>query len=429
MRPLRIKASAYPISSSNIQGLQEMTDTEIEQYYAAILTKDFADNTDGTGTAELNVTTDASGSGTTIGTATDTKRDDAVGTHPTDGASSTVTTYTAKQVETAASESITNRPLGYESSGTVGMHEFTDSELDSDILDKVVDDFVAQGDYTIGQYKLATSTPSGGTWTARYTLTDTEVDGDSVAHYIWQKTAPTTSANSNYKPLKVTGGGAGVQEMTVAEMEQIVPNMRNYMISSGKGKYVLQASAPGSGTWVDQGSFTDTRKEVASQNYTGAYAGSYTGSYTGGYSGAKNYAGTYTGTSAYAGGYSGAKNYAGTYTGTSNYAGGYSGSYTGGYAANYAGYAGTSYSGTYSGTYTGYYTGAKNYTGYYTGTSTYAGSYTGAKNYTGYYTGTSAYSGSYSGSYTGYYSGTYAGDTIQDTSENVATVRLWLRTA
>ena len=389
MRPLRIKASAYPVSSSNIQGLQEMTDTEIEQYYAAILTKDFADNTDGTGTAELNVTTDASGSGTTIGTATDTKRDDAVGTHPTDGASSTVTTYTAKQVETTASESITNRPLGYESSGTVGMHEFTDSELDSDILDKVVDDFVAQGDYTIGQYKLATSTPSGGTWTARYTLTDTEVDGDSVAHYIWQKTAATTSANANYKPLKVTGGGAGVQEMTVAEMEQIVPNMRNYMISSGKGKYVLQASAPGSGTWVDQGSFTDTRKEVASQNYTGAYAGSYTGSYTGGYSGAKNYAGTYTG--------------------TSNYAGGYSGSYTGSYAANYAGYAGTSYSGSYTGTYTGYYQGAKNYTGYYTGTS--------------------AYSGSYSGTYTGYYSGTYAGDTIQDSSENVATVRLWLRTA
>jgi hypothetical protein len=409
MRPLRIKASAYPVSSSNIQGLQEMTDTEIEQYYAAILTKDFADNTDGTGTAELNVTTDASGSGTTIGTATDTKRDDAVGTHPTDGASSTVTTYTAKQVETTASESITNRPLGYESSGTVGMHEFTDSELDADILDKVVDDFVAQGDYTIGQYKLATSTPSGGTWTARYTLTDTEVDGDSVAHYIWQKTAPTTSPNANYKPLKVTGGGAGVQEMTVAEMEQIVPNMRNYMISSGKGKYVLQASAPGSGTWVDQGSFTDTRKEVTSQNYTGAYSGTYTGSYTGNYTGAKNYAGTYTGTSAYAGGYSGAKNYAGTYTGTSNYAGGYSGNYTGSYAANYAGYAGTSYSGTYTGTYTGYYTGAKNYTGYYTGTS--------------------AYSGSYSGSYTGYYSGTYAGDTIQDSSENVATVRLWLRTA
>ena len=429
MRPLRIKASSYPVSSSNLQGLQEMTDTEIEQYYSAILTKEIADNTDGTGTVELNVTTDASGSGTTIGTATDTKRDDAVGTHPTDGASSTVTTYTAKQVETVVSESITNRPLGYESSGTVGMHEFTDSELDTDILDKVADDLCAQGDYTIGQYKLSTSSPAGGTWTARYTLTDTEVDGDSINYYIWQKTTATTSANANYKPLKVTGGGAGVQEMTVAEMEQIVPNMRNYMISSGKGKYVLQAAAPGSGTWVDQGSFTDTRKEVASQNYTGSYAGSYTGPYTGAYTGAKNYAGSYTGAKSYAGSYVGTSGYSGTYTGTSGYSGTYSGSYTGPYQANYAGYAGTAYSGTYSGSYTGYYTGAKNYTGYYTGAKTYGGTYVGTSNYAGTYTGTSAYSGTYSGTYTGYYSGTYAGDTIQDTSENVATVKLWLRTA
>ncbi len=426
MRPLRIKASAYPVSSSNLQGLQEMTDAEIEQYYSAILTKDFADNTDGSGTAEININ---GGSGTTIGTATDTKRDDAVGTHPTDGASSTVTTYTAKQIETAASESITNRPLGYVSSGTVGVHEFDDTELDTDILDKVVDDFVAQGDYTIGQYKLSTSSPSGGTWTSRYTLANTEVDGTTTNYYIWQKTTATSSAVDNYKPLKVTGGGAGVQEMTVAEMEQIVPNLRNYMISSGKGKYVLQAAAPGSGTWVDQGSFIDTKKEVAAQNYTGAYSGTYTGSYTGGYTGAKNYAGNYTGAKNYAGSYVGTSGYSGTYTGTSGYAGNYSGNYTGNYAADYDGYAGTTYSGTYTGTYTGYYTGAKNYTGYYTGAKTYGGTYTGTSAYAGTYTGTSAYSGSYSGNYTGYYSGTYSGDTIQSSNENVSTVKLWLRTA
>ena len=426
MRPLRIKASAYPVSSGNLQGLQEMTDTEIEQYYSAILTLDFADNTDGSGTAEININ---GGTGTSIGTATDTKRDDAVGTHPTDGASSTVTTYTAKQIETAASESITNRPLGYVSSGTVGMHEFDDTELDTDILDKVVDDFVAQGDYTVGQYKLSTSTPSGGTWTSRYSLVNTEVDGTTTTYYIWQKTAPTTAAVSNYKPLKVTGGGAGVQEMTVAEMEQIVPNLRNYMISSGKGKYVLQAAAPGSGTWVDQGSFIDTKKEVAAQNYTGTYEGTYTGSYTGGYTGAKNYAGTYTGAKSYAGSYVGTSGYSGTYTGTSGYSGTYSGSYTGNYAANYSGYAGTSYQGTYAGSYTGYYTGAKNYTGYYTGAKTYGGTYVGTSNYAGTYTGTSAYSGTYSGSYTGYYSGTYSGDTIQSSNETVSTVKLWLRTA
>jgi len=428
MRPLRIKASAYPVSSENLQGLQEMTDTEIEQYYSAILTKDFADNHDGTNTGEINI----GGSGTTIGTATDTKRDDAVGTHPTDGASSTVTTYTAKQVETTVSESVTNRPLGYVSSGTVGIHEFDDTEIDTDILDKVADDFVAQGNYTIGQYSLNAATPSGGTWTSRYTITDTQVDGTTANMYIWQKTAATTAAVTNYKPLKVKDSGAGVQEMTVAEMEQKMPNFRNYLISSGKGKYVLQTAAPGSGTWVqqgDSGGFTDTKKDVASQNYTGAYAGSYTGGYTGGYTGAKNYGGTYTGTSAYAGSYTGAKSYAGAYSGTSGYSGTYTGTYTGNYAADYSGYAGTSYAGDYVGNYTGSYVGAKSYTGYYTGTSAYAGSYTGAKNYAGTYTGTSAYSGTYSGTYTGYYSGTYAGDTIKSSSSTASTVKLWLRTA
>ena len=45
MRPLKIKASSYPVSASNFQGLQEMTDTEIEQYYSATLLKDFSEST------------------------------------------------------------------------------------------------------------------------------------------------------------------------------------------------------------------------------------------------------------------------------------------------------------------------------------------------------------------------------------------------
>ena len=404
MRPLRIKASSYPVSSSNFQGLQEMTDTEIEQYYSAILLKDFADNTDGTGVGELNVTTDGSGSGTTIGSVTDTKRDDAIGTHPTDGATTNVNVYTFKQVNSTASESITNRPLGYESSGTIGIHEFTDSELDTDILDKVLGDLVAQGNYVTGQYTLAGSAPSGGTWTSRYTLVDTQVDETKATKYVWQKTAATTAAASDYKPLKLDG--TSVKEMSVAEMEQIVPNMRNRITDSTIGTYALQATAPASGTWVQQGeAFTDTRHEVGSQNYTGNYSGNYTG----GYSGAKTYTGSYSGN------YTGA--YTGNYTGSSNYAGTYSGSYSGSYQADYAGYAGTSYAGTYSGNYTGYYSGAKTYTGYYSGT--YAGTYAGD------YVGTSSYAGTYTGTYTGY----FAGDTVLTSEETVSTVKLWLKTA
>ena len=427
MRPLRIKASAYPVSSSNFQGLQEMTDTEIEQYISAIITKDFADNTDGSGTAELNVTTDGSGAGTTIGSVTDTKRDDAIGTHPTDGATSNVNVYTAKQVTAAASESITNRMVGYETSGNVGINEFTDAELDTDIIDKVIADMVGLGNYTVGQYHLSTSAPSGGTWTARYTLVDTQVDETEDTKYIWQKTAATSSAVDNYKPCKVEGSN-GIKEMTVAEMEQIVPNFRNRIVENfattqGVGTYKLQSGAPSeTGTWTQMGDeFKDTRQEVGSQNYTGAYAGSYSGTYTGGYTGAKVYAGAYSGsyTGSYTGAYTGTSAYAGSYTGN------YTGNYTGGYQRFFSGYSGGffsgTYAGTYTGTYTGYYTGAKNYSG------TYSGAYSGS--YTGYYTGTSSYAGTYSGTYTGYYSGTYAGDTILSSEEDVSSVKLWLRTA
>ena len=267
MIPLRIKSSAVPADSSNIQGLQEMTDAEIEQYISATITKAFSDASDGTETGDINI----NGSGTAIGSATDTKRDDAVGTHPTDGASSTVTTYAAKQVRDSVSESYTS-PLAYLSSGDVGMHEYTDSELDTNIIDKVIDDMVAQGSYTTGQYSMSTSAPAGGTWTSRYVLADTQVDGTTVNKTIWQKTTATSSANTNYRPLKVQGGGAGVQEMSDAEVGNMLPNLRNYIVSSGKGYYALQASAPGSGTWVQQGdSYTDTKKDVASENYTGAY--------------------------------------------------------------------------------------------------------------------------------------------------------------
>tara|TARA_B100000530_G_C15928083_1_gene475771 strand:+ start:269 stop:1486 length:1218 start_codon:yes stop_codon:yes gene_type:complete len=404
MRPLKIKASSYPVSASNFQGLQEMTDTEIEQYYSATLLKDFSDNTNGSGVGEINVTTDGSGTGTTIGSITDTKRQDAIGTHPTAGATTNVNVYTFKQVNSTASESITNRPLGYETSGNVGINEFTDAELDTDILDKVLGDLVAQGNYVTGQYTLASSAPSGGTWTSRYTLVDTQVDETEDTKYIWQKTAATTAAVDNYKPLKLDG--TSVKEMSVAEMEQIVPNMRNRITDSTIGTYALQATAPASGTWVQQGdAFSDTRQEVGSQTYEGNYSGNYTGNYTG----AKTYTGSYSGS------YTG--NFSGNYVGTSAYSGAYSGSYSGSYAADYSGYAGTSYSGTYSGSYTGYYTGAKTYTG------TYSGAYSGS--YSGNYVGTSAYAGTYTGTYTGY----YAGDTVLASEETVGTVKLWLKTA
>jgi hypothetical protein len=418
MQPLRIKASSTPPSSANFQGLQEMSDAEINQYLSYVITNKFADDTDGTGTAELNVDTANALTGTSIGTWTNTIRNDAIGTHPTAGAT-TNTTYYFKQVTAAASESITNRPVGYDSA----IKEYADAALDTDVLDKVIEDMVTSTGYTVGQYSLAATAPAGGTWTSRATITDSN-QGGSTSLYLWQKTAPSTSANSDFASLKLDG--TNVKMMSAAEIEQMVPNFRNRIIDSGIGTYKLQASAPGTGTWVQMGdTLTDTRQEIASENYagtyTGAFSGNYVGNYVGSYVGAKTYSGSYTGS------FSGS--YAGNYVGTSAYAGAYAGAYatTNAYTLFYSGYAGgTNY-------YTGYYTGF--YTGFYTGAKTYTGTYTGAynRNFTGGYVGTSAYSGTYSGTYTGYYSntftGTYAGDTIQASTENVSSVKLWLRSA
>lgn len=392
-----------------------MTDSEINQYLSYVITNKFATDTDGTGTAELNVDTANALTGTSIGTFTDTIRDDAIGDHPTDGATSS-TTYYFKQVTAAASESITNRLVGYDSA----IKEMTDGDLDTDILDKVIDDMVTETDYTVGQYTLAASAPSGGTWTSRYTITDS-AQGGNTQIYLWQKTAPTSSANSDLTSLKLSGSSA-TRMMTAAEIEQMVPNFRNRIIDNNIGKYALQETAPGTGTWTQMGdTFNDTRQAVSGDAYAGSFGGTFAGDFTGEFVG--TFADTFVGAKTYTGGYTGAFSgeYAGNFVGTSAYAN----NFTGNYILYYSGFVG----GNFAGTYAGFFTGAKTYTGAYTGLYNQV--------FTGDFVGTSAYSGSYSGAYTGIfsdnfsgdYTGSYTGDTIQASKDTVSTVRLWLRTA
>lgn len=408
MKPLRVKASGSPPSSSNFQGLQEMTDTEINQYLSYVITNKYADDWDGTLTGDLNMDTANSLSGSAIGTFVDTKRTESVGTHPASGSLST-TTYYFKQVTAAASESITNRALGYD---TDSLKEFTDAELDSDILDKVITDMVSETDYTVGQFHLAASSPTGGTWTSRYTITDTQVDGDTNTVYLWQKTAPTTSANSDLASLTFD---SGVKMMTAAQIEQMVPNFRNrivedYSTTPGVGCYLVQSGTPSeTGTWTQMGDtagFTDTRHELADSAYAGNFDQTFSQDFAGSFTGAKTYTGGYTGT------YSGA--YSGDFTGTSAYAGTYSQDFT----PFFAGFAGPT---SYTGSFTGFFTGPKTYTG------TYTGEYD--RTYTGDFVGTSAYSGLFTGAYTGTFTGSYTAATIQSSEENVSTIKLWLRTA
>ena len=483
MNPLKLKASTTPITSANFQGLQTMSNVEVKNYIANKITVGFAGAVgNGSNTADLNIDTANALSGTAIGTFDDTDRTEATGTHPATGAITT-TTYYAKQITATDNGTITNRPLHYDVSA---IRQMTDAEIRADIIDQAVLSMVTESTYTAGQYRLAGSAPSGGTWTARYTITDV-ANGGNTTYYIWQKTAATTTPDADLRPLK-TYSGNNVQQMSDAEIQQMIPYFRNRIISTNVGTYKIQASSPVGGTWVSMGSASDTREQVSSVNYTGSYAGTRTYSNVA-YAGTRTYtpagyANTFAGTRtysnvAYAGNrtysnaayassfagsrtktFSGSRTYTGSYTtnfsGTRPFAGSrtYSASYTlfyGGFVGgtfagsrtysnagyvsaptNFTGafagtrtYSNVAYSGSYAGTYTSTFAGSRTYSANYSGSRTYSGSYANS------FAGSRTYSGSYSGNrtYSGSYTGTYAGDTIQATKDTVSTVSLWIRTA
>jgi hypothetical protein len=436
MNPLKLKASTTPITSANFQGLQTMSNAEVKNYIANKITVGFAGAVgNGSNTADLNIDTANALSGTAIGTFVDTDRTEATGTHPATGAVNTVTYY-AKQITAEDAGTITNRPLQYDAA----IQQMTDAQIRNDIIDQAVTAMVTESEYTAGQYRLAGSAPSGGTWTSRYTITDV-ANGGNTTYYIWQKTAATTSPDADLRPLK-TYSGNNVKQMTDTEIQEMIPYFRNRIISTSVGTYKIQASSPSPGTWVSMGSASDTREQVASVNYTGDYGGTRTYSNVG-YAGSRTYtpagyANTFAGTRTYTPvGYSGSRTYTGSYvtnfSGTRPFAG--SRTYSASYTRFFGGFVGGTFAGSRTYANAGYVSAATNFAGAFAGNRTYSASYAGSRTYSGTYAnsfaGSRTYTGAYAGSrtYTGTYSGTYAGDTIQATKDTVSTVSLWIRTA
>ena len=333
--PIRIEGTTDAEGNNYEGGVREMTTTELQTTTANLITEKYA-SVDGTSSLRLRTSGSVPSGFTDIGTFTDRKRNDAVGTHPTDGASTTVNTYTIA-MGTTADSGTHERPVRVNADGD--LLEMTDTEIDTEVCDPVITAMVAGNTNTAGLYYLSASAPSGGTWTSRGTISDTQVDGTTVTKTLWQKTAATTSHTlQTFESLVKKPDDQSLQAMTTAEIEALYAPLVNRIQANNIGTYDFETSAPGTGTWQQQGeTMTDQMKDTATYAYAGTYTGTYSGTYAGTYTGA--YAGTYTGS--YAASFSG-------YSGTS-----YSGSYTGSYSGSYTG----NYTGSYSGTYTGYYDG------------------------------------------------------------------------
>ena len=462
---LRNKSSATPVSAVNWQGLQQMSVEEVKNYIAQTLTVSFGANSDGTGTAEINITTNDSGSGTTIGTFADTDRQEATGTHPATGAVDTVT-YTVKQVTADVTNLTTSAVQNVAgSNGTTGLFFLNGWDAHPEAGFQ----YIQPGWSVVGQ----------PTWIVTAVNKSSETVTISGGPFVSGSSYQFTSNVIN-RPLKYDDG---IKELTDAQIDtEILDYAINAMVSETTytaGQYRLQPTAPSGGTWVSRYTLTDVAnggntttylwqktaattlsdsnlkplklidtkdvKEMSSSeilqmlpNFRNRIVDSGVGlykvqssapvsggtwvelgdqfadtreqvtpqNYLGNFSG--NYVGNFSGSrnysAAYAGTYSGsfANNFSGGYVGPANYSGAYSGAYANNFSGGYVGPA--NYSGTYSQGFTG------NYVGNYVGTAGYSGAYAQnfSGNYTGNYAGSRNYAGAYANNFSGNYLGTYS---------------------
>ena len=417
-----------PIKRKDSDGtLRQLTNAE-ENYlaYQAGLRLSVAPESD------VGSLTTSSSSASTVGTYTDTKFNQAVGTHGTTLTTQTTNTVLYQKEGTAAEDGASGRrrPIHYDISGSqTELHEMTSSEMDT-LVDRLVST-IFTNDYA-GTYKLATSAPTGYSTALSNVFTDTRTDGSSINYSIYRRTSQTAPIEK--QPvlfIKRSGGHTGtfqgLQSMTAAQMQYSFGQRAKNRIMSGNngvGTYLLLSSTQGNpttngyaGTWVSKGSATDTKNTTLEQDYTRTSSRNFEGNYTRLRPSTYSRTRTSTYSRTFTGNYS--RNFAGNYVGnyartrTENYSRAFAGNYVGGvvrssnytgnYSRNFEGTRVSNYVGNYSRGFTRNYT--RNITDSYTGnyTRNYLAPYsrTFVGNFLGNYTGTSTYTRTYTGNYIG----------------------------
>lgn len=208
------------------------------------------------------------GTSNPIGTFADTALVDAAG-----GTNTTVVTntYTLSQVSTATLGASSDPPMhvGLDVSNpttTVLQENLTTKEQ---LADEIISRMVS-GTGGTNAYYLATSAPAdGATWVSRGTLLDTITNNTvTVTNYkLWQRTT-SGAIITNRDPVKLSSGN--IQSFTTAEINALIKTIEERIIATGIGTYVLQASAPVTGTWANAGTVVDTREDVSGTSYEGA---------------------------------------------------------------------------------------------------------------------------------------------------------------
>jgi hypothetical protein len=145
----------------------------------------------------------------------------------------------------------------------------SDGDLYARIIDLAVDELAAGG---IGSYQFSAEYPgiAGESWVAPFSIVNRRQSGD-IVYYFWQKIdGPVPSI---VRPIKWSAALSGLQEMSDADIESLVPYLQQRIVDTGQGQYSFGSSAPATGTWVSAGSGSDTVQIESESSYSGTYRG------------------------------------------------------------------------------------------------------------------------------------------------------------
>ena len=266
-RPLRIDGTA---------GLIEMSDADLDKLCYR-LRRAYADQLNANGNGSLNV----GGSGTTIGSASDTSRTQRVNTgsntqpYPGTG-TETDASFTYKQnrnIPSSPSSTTLNNDGFVIIDGTSGVISATESQIVSTIITQTITD-MRTGD-EVGTYRISTSNPGNGTWVNKGTwFTDTTYSG-STTYYLWLKTLNSTSPGTDIYPLGIDGT-LGLKELFISVSSNLVQNILLPILTRNMANDLYYQVSTSSSS-INRGAFLDTRLSSTSNSQSNPPAGTNPG--------------------------------------------------------------------------------------------------------------------------------------------------------
>lgn len=263
-------ASVIGYEASN--SIVELSTTELDNlsYYVLeymINSGDFA----GTLTANTSST------GNLIGTFVDTARAGNIGDSNITIVSNNTNLYQSNTQIFTTVPAFMTVGLNTSVTGTVVLEEnkTTLSALGQEIFDR----YMSNGP---GTYYLGVTAPGdSGTWGYDYFIDDTLYNFtiQNERYYLWKKLEQNYAA-THIEPLKLSSNV--LTRFSDTEIKQLAYYVENIFLTTGIGQYALQTSPPATGSWVNQGTITDIRRQETTEDFNGpAYAGDYISTYEG----------------------------------------------------------------------------------------------------------------------------------------------------